>query len=651
MPLFTVLQRDIPEETVLFQDIPEQTVTQSKAFYLRKVEWLLVWRMAKYTLLATLICVVVWQATARSVEHNLAELHQKEKELEDVLERILEQKDHEDAHAIIEESKKEDAHDIVKESKKDQEKALEVEMKDMFSGVQKVSLDILEGPAHFKEKILVDMTGRFEIIQMPHHNNFGAMDIFMDYKLGYQIRKFPEEFLCLVMANQKNEEKPQDLIDGVEQEHGIFPTTGFQVVEEDVYRIGNQDRSTPHGKMAVKFCGENFNIQKAITYKGDKANLDAFLAKKRKEARGTTLEADWLQLVPEEYTEADTGSNSETELGGRWKREKDYCGQLTDENNQCNQVATKEHCEGKIANVACKKTCCDLCDTLTDGNSGWCGGNITTKEDCYPGNSHMPPIVFANNCSKTCCQLKYVSACAEGLNKCNSHKHMQDRLHQVCHVKDDNEYDYECRCKLGYEPNGDYHKATTSCRDIDECSKGTHNCLAHATCANTVGSYTCDCKAGYIGDGRKSTSGGTGCTKPAWKAITWGETEYFDTCYRDDKGKKVIQKSRKAIDTCKDRKKTHTLYEVANLAKKYCNYRTTCTRSGTETTCTSRPQHGVSWNHCHIYECHESKKRDAEMPSKDVTMLDGNDEESQMLTDLIDLEKSIEGTAGKSKTH
>ena len=42
--------------------------------------------------------------------------------------------------------------------------------------------------------------------------------------------------------------------------------------------------------------------------------------------------------------------------------------------------------------------------------------------------------------------------------------------------------------------------------DVDECglapgADGAHNCDADATCANTVGSFTCTCNDGYSGDG------------------------------------------------------------------------------------------------------------------------------------------------------
>lgn len=43
------------------------------------------------------------------------------------------------------------------------------------------------------------------------------------------------------------------------------------------------------------------------------------------------------------------------------------------------------------------------------------------------------------------------------------------------------------------------------CVDIDECASGDHQCLGGtATCTNTVGSYSCSCKNGYVGDGTTS---------------------------------------------------------------------------------------------------------------------------------------------------
>ncbi|XP_035672719.1 IgGFc-binding protein-like [Branchiostoma floridae] len=43
--------------------------------------------------------------------------------------------------------------------------------------------------------------------------------------------------------------------------------------------------------------------------------------------------------------------------------------------------------------------------------------------------------------------------------------------------------------------------------DVDECAENTHDCDANADCTNTHGSYTCQCRPGYTGDGRTCVIG------------------------------------------------------------------------------------------------------------------------------------------------
>ncbi|XP_042964298.1 wall-associated receptor kinase 2-like [Carya illinoinensis] len=68
----------------------------------------------------------------------------------------------------------------------------------------------------------------------------------------------------------------------------------------------------------------------------------------------------------------------------------------------------------------------------------------------------------------------------------------------------DSSYGYRCRCNPGYGGNP---YLLNGCQDINECQSG-NNCTYPERCKNTMGNYTCSCRKGSRGDGRKD---GTGC--------------------------------------------------------------------------------------------------------------------------------------------
>ncbi|CAB3978548.1 fibropellin-1-like isoform X1 [Paramuricea clavata] len=75
----------------------------------------------------------------------------------------------------------------------------------------------------------------------------------------------------------------------------------------------------------------------------------------------------------------------------------------------------------------------------------------------------------------------------------------------------DPEKPFNCLCKEGYE--GEMCE-----NDIDECSEENFTCHLNATCINTQGSYKCECKNGYVSDGKEN------CTE-----ILWSEPLDFTT--------------------------------------------------------------------------------------------------------------------------
>ncbi|CAM4678431.1 unnamed protein product [Lepidochelys olivacea] len=68
---------------------------------------------------------------------------------------------------------------------------------------------------------------------------------------------------------------------------------------------------------------------------------------------------------------------------------------------------------------------------------------------------------------------------------------------------------YSCSCTDGYEPSSGKasftHARENTCQDIDECRTIPNICGPNATCINAIGSYRCECRAGYVPSNRNTT--------------------------------------------------------------------------------------------------------------------------------------------------
>ncbi|KXJ26046.1 Uromodulin [Exaiptasia diaphana] len=104
----------------------------------------------------------------------------------------------------------------------------------------------------------------------------------------------------------------------------------------------------------------------------------------------------------------------------------------------------------------------------------------------------------------------YSCICPEGFKGQSCHIDINECAQSgICHVNatcTNMPGKYNCTCKLGFQGDGN------QCKDIDECTTGSHTCHAQATCHNTAGSYSCYCKLGYTGDGKSCSPFDPACS-------------------------------------------------------------------------------------------------------------------------------------------
>ncbi|NXI32223.1 NID2 protein, partial [Sterrhoptilus dennistouni] len=81
-----------------------------------------------------------------------------------------------------------------------------------------------------------------------------------------------------------------------------------------------------------------------------------------------------------------------------------------------------------------------------------------------------------------------VSPCHDGTHMCQAPARCQPGVGT----------EYTCQCPAGYRGDG------RGCRDVDECSEGLSQCGPFSVCLNVPGSYRCECRGGYrpAGDGQ-----------------------------------------------------------------------------------------------------------------------------------------------------
>jgi hypothetical protein len=220
-------------------------------------------------------------------------------------------------------------------------------------------------------------------------------------------------------------------------------------------------------------------------------------------------------------TDAGGGCTSDAECGGGVCLPDGTCGDPSCTDRVRNGSETDVDCGGSCPSCADG----DTCSIDSDCVSGRCaasvcappllavGATCTSPDQCASGTCRA--FGASSVCSEACTTTCSVGglACFEGF--CTPSTFCEnpdgfgdgpgctgsdcDRCAATATCVEQPSGAYSCICNTGYTGNG------LTCGDVDECTLGTDDCHADATCTNTVGSFDCACDDGFSGDGTSCT--------------------------------------------------------------------------------------------------------------------------------------------------
>lgn len=189
-------------------------------------------------------------------------------------------------------------------------------------------------------------------------------------------------------------------------------------------------------------------------------------------------------------------------------RQRSNCTQCLDERGRCVWCEATQECFS--FSVYTSEYQFGLCREWTD-QAGLMG--VTSRS----GSS-----LSGNDQCKSCSRHTNCSSCLHSLS-CGWCYSLENPILGNCVQGDFNQPHTNCSLVINQRrnntlevPSSESGWAYAQCPDVDECDLGLHDCHPDAVCTNTHGSFSCQCKRGFNGDGREN------CTKTCYEKCVNG---------------------------------------------------------------------------------------------------------------------------------
>lgn len=191
-------------------------------------------------------------------------------------------------------------------------------------------------------------------------------------------------------------------------------------------------------------------------------------------------------------------------------KSKEECPAPCHERNNCSSCLDEK---GRCVWCEATQQCFSFSVYTSEYQFGLCREWLDQDVPLLPSAHQINESLKVDQC-KSCSRHMNCSSCLQSLS-CGWCYTPENPIQGVCMQGDFNKPYGDCNLALN-TTHEESQWSYAQCPDVDECGLGLHDCHKEAFCINTHGSYRCQCRRGFEGDGRSS------CTRTCYNNCIHG---------------------------------------------------------------------------------------------------------------------------------